>query len=91
MNLKVEDPSRVYYDKEQGLTMTGKKTFTGVKVTGYVRGQLNIGTLKEVLVEEKEGDKVSEPVKAEEDKKTPAQLKKEKAEAEAAAKKKEEA
>lgn len=67
MKVKVKDPSRVYYDSEQGVAMTGKKVFE-VKVTGYVREELRVGSLIEVAevkepVKEPVKELVKEPVK----------------------------
>ncbi len=47
MLVKVKDPSRVYFDREQGQTFNGKATFE-TKVTYTIRQLLNDGKLVEV-------------------------------------------
>lgn len=100
MQVKLAHPERVYYDKEQKLTLTGKKVFKDVKVTQYIRGQLNAGSLLEVLdtaISDEDKAKIIAEAKADEEAKieaarvaalTPAQKKAEdKAKADADAKK----
>lgn len=48
MRIKLKDPKRVYYDREQGVTLVGDKVFSGIKVTQFIRSQLNAGSLIEV-------------------------------------------
>lgn len=48
MRVKLKDPTRVYYDSEQKVTLIGSKVFTGIKVTQFIRSQLNTGALVEV-------------------------------------------
>ena len=52
MLVKVKDPSRVYYDREQGATLTGKEVIQ-VKATYTVRQLLTDGALQEVVEEPK--------------------------------------
>lgn len=85
MKVKLKDPSRVFYCKEQGKALTGKGSFD-VKATGYIREQLAARTLEEVVVVEAPEAKEPE-AKEPEVKLTPAQVKKAKEEAEAKVKK----
>ena len=83
MKVKLKDPSRVYYDKEQRLSFAGKGEIP-TKATFHVRQLINQGALievSEVTAEQKKA--ILDEAAAEEKKKTPAQL--------AAAKKKAEA
>jgi len=86
MNLRLKDPTKVYYCKEQKLSFAGDKTIEGVKVTQHVRQLLNEGALVEVREEEiSKETKAKIIAEAKEEarvaKLTPAELKKEKAEA----------
>ncbi len=97
MVVTLKDPTKVYYCKEQKLSFAGKKEIS-CKVTQHVRQLLNQGVLKEVTKTEVSAEakaaiiaeaKAAEKAKAEAErvaKLTPAELKKEKAEAVAKAK-----
>ncbi len=97
MNVKLKDPTKVYYCKEQKLSFAGKKNIE-TKVTQHVRGLINDGSLVEVREEKISAEAkaaIIAEAKAEEikvkeaervAKLTPAELKKEKAEAVAKAK-----
>ena len=58
MDVKLKDPSKVYYCKEQKLSFAGKDKIE-CKVTQHVRGLLNEGALVEVRTE-----KISDEAKA---------------------------
>jgi len=96
MKVRLKNPTRVYYCKEQKLSFAGKEVIE-TKVTQHVRGLLNEGSLvelQELSAEEKKAiaAEVAAEAKAKaEVKLTPAEVKKAKEAAEAAAKKKEEA
>ncbi len=105
MNVKLKDPTKVYYCKEQKLSFAGKKNIE-TKVTQHVRGLINDGSLVEVREEKisaeakaaiiaeakaeeakvKEADEAKVKEAERVAKLTPAELKKEKAEALAKAK-----
>ena len=48
MLVKLKDPSKVWYDREQRLVLTGDKVIA-TKATGKIRQLLNSGVLKEVV------------------------------------------
>jgi len=53
MIVKVKEPSKVYFDRDQAVTLTGDKPIT-VKATYMVRQLLNDGKIVEVVEEPKE-------------------------------------
>ena len=84
MLVKLRDPSKVYYCREQRLSLAGAKPVE-TKVTFHVRQLLQQGEIVEVVKVEKVEAPKEEP--KEEPKLTPAQVAIAKKKAEAAAKK----